>query len=277
LDEQGEWGLKWDLDGVESRLFSAYAGDKNDLTAWRDGLDLHTITTCSVYDLPLPPDLRNPHTSPSCGDWRVSVGWEGKEDKRRVSCKNLRYGVLQYGTNEKAASEIRDIEKLGLTREELFARAKKLLASKPRYTAFKSLTWGQAIEQRETRTFLGRKRRFFPSPQEVRTWKTRRIPGDCAKQGLNHMIQGAVADIMNLTLIAILVDLYPEGVLHLNSHDGAFLGFPDSLKPDDVVPTVTPLIAKVWDVAGEQVPITATGAILWAGGQSEKVLFDVVH
>ena len=87
------------------------------------------------------------------------------------------------------------------------------------------------------------------------------------------MIQGAVADIMNLTLIAILVDLYPEGVLHLNTHDGAFLGFPDSLKPADVVPTVTPLIARVWDVAGERVPITATGSLMVLGG-SEKVLFE---
>lgn len=272
--DKGEWGLKWDLDGVEARLFSAYAGDDEDIQAFREGLDLHTITCCRVYELPLPPDLRNPHTSPSCAAWRAQVGWEGKEDKRRVTSKNLRYGVLQYGINEKAASEIRDIEKLGLTRTQLFERAKRLLDSKPKYTAFKRLTWGQVIEQRETRTFLGRKRRFYPSRQEVDTWRRRGIPGDEAKSGLNHRIQGAVADIMNLTLIGILVDLYPEGTLHLNAHDGAFVGFPVSLRPEDVIPAVTPIIARVWDVEDHKVPITASGVLL-RGGQSERVVFNV--
>ena len=77
--------------------------------------------------------------------------------------------------------------------------------------------------------------------------------------------------MMNLTLIAI-TDAYPDAVLHLNAHDGALLGFPARLKPADVVPVVTPMIAKEWNVEGHRVPITASGAVVWPGGQSERVV-----
>lgn len=267
-----EWGLKWDLDGVEARLFAAYAGDEEDVRAFKRGLDLHTMTTCTMYGLPLPPNLVDPHTSPSCAEWRAEVGWGGKEDTRRTTAKNLRYGVLQYGTNEKAAAGIRDIERLGLTRAQLFVVGAKLLASKPEYTAFKRLSWGQAIEQGQTRTFLGRKRRFYPTRQEKDGWERRGVPGDAAKAGLNHRIQGAVADMMNLTLIQVLSE-YPDAVLHLNAHDGALVGFPNSLKPEDVVPVVAPMIVKEWSVEGQWVLITASGAIVWPDGRAEKVGF----
>ena len=178
--DPGEWGLKWDLDGVEARLFAAYAGDDVDILAFKQGLDLHTMTACTMYDLPLPLDLVDPHTSPSCAGWRATVKWEGKEDKRRQTAKGVQYGVLQYGVNEKAASGVRDIEQLGLTRAQLFAVGAKLLASKPKYVAFKKLSWGQAIEQGQTRTFLGRKRRFYPTNQERKRWSQRGMPGDAA-------------------------------------------------------------------------------------------------
>jgi DNA polymerase I-like protein with 3'-5' exonuclease and polymerase domains len=277
--DRDEWGLKWDLDAVESRLFSAYAAEEDDIRAYCEGLDLHTITCCTVYELPLPPDLRHPHTSSSCVEWRAQVGWEGKEDKRRVTSKNLRYGVLQYGKDEKSAAEIRDVEQLGLTRDYhpdtgLYFKARKLLLSKPKYMLHKKLVWGQAIETGETRTFLGRKRRFYPDRRERQAWQQRGVPGDCAKAGLNHTIQGAVADIMNLTLIEV-DRLYPESVLHLNAHDGAFVGFPASYKPEDVIPTLTPVIARLWDVAGRQVPITADGKIVYPDGKSERIRFEV--
>ena len=119
---------------------------------------------------------------------------------------------------------------------------------------------------------MGRKRRFFPTPHEVERWASQGVPGDAAKAGLNHRIQGAVVDIMNLTLIAIL-NTFPDAVLHLHSHDGAFVGFPDTLDPHDVVAVVSPLIARVWEVEGVKVPITASGALVFPTGCPEKVRF----
>ena len=51
-------------------------------------------------------------------------------------------------------------------------------------------------------------------------------PDDRAKDGLNHKIQGAVANLMAWCLIQI-TRTYPAASLILNKHDGAIVAFPD--------------------------------------------------
>lgn len=246
--DSDEWALHWDWDSAEARLFIGYVGDQEDLTAIARGEDLHAKTAQLIF---------------------------GRDNgPYRQAAKNLRFAVLQYGTNERAASTIRDIEKLGMTREQLYAKARQLLQSKPKYIAWKLKAWGEAIEEGVSRTFLGRKRRLFPTAREKQQWRERKVPGDAGKEGLNHRIQGAIADMMNETLIQICLHLYPgQARLLVNRHDGAEVGFPMSLKPEDVVPCVTPVIARYWEIEGRQVPITADGQVWW-NGERRPVRFE---
>lgn len=248
VPDPDEWVLSFDWDSAEARLFMGYAGDEEDLAAIARGEDIHAQTAQRIFG-----QAHGPY---------------------RQAAKNLRFAVLQYGTNEKAANGIRDIEKLGMTREQFYAKARQLLHEKPKYMAWKLKAWGEAIEEGMSRTFLGRKRRLFPTWKEKQQWHERKAPGDAAKEGLNHRIQGAIADMMNDTLIQICLHLYPgQARLFVNRHDGAELGFPMTLNPKEVVAKVTPVIARYWDVGGCLVPITAEGEV-WREGKRESVRFE---
>lgn len=263
--DPGTYFLKFDWDAIEAKLAAAYSGDTDDLEAFARGDDIHTITYCRMYGIPLPPDLQDPHKAESCADWRETLKWGGKDDWRRVASKTSRYS-LAYGTDKRAILQAKDANKLG-SRDELLALAEAYLASKPNLVNFKYRTWATIMEAHESRTFLGRRRRLFVTSEEYRLWKrTRKATASC-REGLNHMFQGAVADMMNLTIIAVK-RRWPQARLGYQSHDGAVFVVPETL---DIWPGIREVVERVWNVDGYELRSTATWARVNADGTKGNV------
>lgn len=218
----GEWWLEWDWKGIEARMFTAYSGDEEDLLWFTGDYDIHT-ETCKKYlfewDM-LPPD------------------WQGSKDERRTRAKNFRYGVLQYGTGERAVLSMPGIETLGLARDILTARARRFLAARPKAVAWKAQVWEACQRDKVSRTFMGARRKLFGDAETM------------AKEGMAHKISGSVANLMAWCLIEI-AKVWPESRLILNKHDGALISFPTTLDVVFVREKVRQLVEKEWEVGHE--------------------------
>ena len=218
--DSGEWWLEWDWKGIEARMFTAYTGDEEDVRWFTGDYDIHT-ETCKKYLF----------------EWdALPSDWQGSGDERRVRAKNFRYGVLQYGSGEQAILGMPGVERLGLDKQVLVQRARHFLSARPKAQAWKDKVWAACIKDKIARTFMGHRRLLFGDDD------TRK------KEGLNHMIQGSVANLMAWCLIEILVKTWPSAALILNKHDGATLAFPDNLAQADVVPRVKALVEREWEV-----------------------------
>lgn len=231
--DPGEWWLRWDWKGIEARMAIAYAGDEEDIE-WLRTADIHT-ETCRRYLFA----------------WdALPADWRGSTDERRIRAKNFRYG-LTYGADERAVLGMPGIESLGLDRTILVQRARAFLQARPKLVAWKQAVWQTCIEHKVARTFMGHRRLLFGDED------TRK------KEGLNHLIQGSVANLMAWCLIQILVNTYPSGTLILNQHDGAILAFPlhgseagtAGPSPSDWSP-VRQLVEREWQI-GTGVPALA--------------------
>lgn len=82
---------------------------------------------------------------------------------------------------------------------------------------------------------MGRRRKLFG------------LPDDRAKDGLNHMIQGSVADLADFCIIEIS-RRWPHSSLILNKHDGMIIAFPNEYPPDTTRTAVQTIVEKDWEV-----------------------------
>ena len=256
LPDDGWWWLGWDWQGIEARMFLGYTGDQEDLDLLEMGPELHTFT-CAKYLMEWAP-----RALPGCqtSDLHLPHDWLGGKDERRVRAKNFRYGVGQYGTSAKAVLGIPGIEKLGLDRVTLQQRAERFLAARPKAVAWKQTIWQQCIEQRSARTFMGHRRHLYGDED------TRK------KDGLNHMIQGSVANMMNWCLIEIDQQVYPESHMILNKHDGALVAFPDRLNQEQVVPAVRSIVEREWEIGpGIKMRFPAEWEVLTSDGSRREL------
>ena len=228
--DRGEWWLEFDWTGIEARMFTAYTGDWEDVQLFQQGKDIHTFT-CAKYLMAWAPDLT---VDSPVVEYQLPSGWNPKGEER-TRAKNFRYGVLQYGQSAKAVLGMPGIESLGLDRQMLLQRAQQFLDARPKAQAWKATIWEQCRIDKETRTFMGRRRKLFG------------LPDDRAKGGLNHMIQGSVADLMDWCLIAVSRE-WPSMSLILNKHDGAILAFPNECPVDTTTARVKALVEREWEI-----------------------------
>lgn len=263
MPDPGYWWLGWDHDAIEARLGTAYCGDKLDLESFANGWDIHTLTACDLFTLPLPPskleqDIHSKSPTPTMAAWQAQVKWGGKGDRRRHLAKTARY-ALTYGEDEKACTTAKGVEKLGLSKQELLDAGRRFLRAKAKtLVIWKKITWAECIRTKMARTFLGRRRMLFGPDHHVK------------KEGLNHMIQGAVADVMNANLISLLGPggmLEQWGTLELNAHDGARIALPVSIDLG-ILPYVRAIVEREWDVQGNRMRFPAT--FYWIDDQGVK-------
>lgn len=246
--DEGWYWLHWDLDAIEARLAAADAGDHDDLEAFRQGLDIHTIRTCRALRHPLPPLLTKLlHTDPSCESWRQSwtPPWSGGEDRRRHIFKVVGYAT-QFCVSPKGVLQAKGVEALGLKPQDLVRFATQYLRSKPTLVARKRQVWNECAKTGVSYTWYGRRRRLYGD------WDSR------AKEGWSHRISGTVTDYMNQALIAITTH-FPECHLVLNSHDGATLAFLESTSVDSALSFAKRYVERdITSLTGHTVPVTAS-------------------
>jgi len=227
-----------DYDAVEARLFAVLLGWKDRVEEFNKGWDIHTPTCCGLFNLPLPQDKVNPHTSEVDEGWRKQVNWRGKDDPRRTLGKNYTFGSQYFYTaltrhvgkrkgwsysdvgqglflryKPEYCLTIPHISELGLSEEVLVELAKKYVELTKDIQAKKAIHQEEIRKAKVARTLFGFKRVFMDTSY------------DTAKEGFNHVIQGTVAGLMNRSLLK-LRKTHPQMRLVLNSHDGCKVVFP---------------------------------------------------
>ncbi len=258
VPDPGTWWLCWDWDGIHARIMAAACNDVEDLKAYQLGLDEHTLTACRIFGLPLPPNPKNPHTSPECQDWRDTLGWKGKGDRRRHLAKVVRYALLN-GLDERAVLEAKDVERQGLTYPELLRAGKAFLTHKPAMPAWKRTFVAEALKARCARSAItGRRRMLFGPPDE------------CAKTAVSHFLQGTEVDVMEATVIEV-VRHFPAARLKIASHDGLKIQFPCTLPIAEVYGVVRPIAERAYPIGPNTITFTATWEVLHDDGTKEAL------
>lgn len=258
VPDRDAWWLHFDLQAIEARINAALSGDTEDLEAFDQGYDIHTLTCCRGMGWELPPILtKQLHTAPECEAWRVEHSWGGENDRRRHVFKTIRY-ALQYALDERGALQSNELYKLGLKRQDILQFGRRYLASKPQMVARKQRAWDEALRTGVSYTVFGRRRRLYGKPE------------DRMKEAWSHKVSGTVSDMMNQILIRIAI-LFPECHLVLHSHDGLTVSFPLTNHPLSVYETLRPEVERTWDMEGTQMRSPATWEWVDAEGTSWPV------
>jgi len=235
----------WDWDAAEPHILMAESGSKVLQEVFDKGWDLHTLNACEGFGLPRPPDLTNPHTALENTIWRLSVGWLGKEDPRRLFAKRL-YLRGNYGGDPRGAGDIPGARALGLDAAKLVRVAQRIKAVDPELAEWQRRVAEAARRTKESRTFMGRLRRLLGSGREVE------------RQAMDHPMQGGVSDIHNTVVVQVADQYHPDTCSYLYSRHDSIV-FEVMLECwDEVTARLRQLALQPWRINGRDVVILAT-------------------
>ena len=243
VPDRGTVWVGFDWEAIEAKVVAAYSRDTEDLEAFAQDWDIHTLTACKMYKWGVPPfpPTKGNIFGPVGEAWRgrLPVDYASSDCRVRRLAKNCRY-ALGYVESERAMTPY--ATEMGMGVKDLLAAGRAYLQSKPLLTSWKRRVWADAWRLHETRTFLGRRRRLFGTQKDVQ------------KRGLNHMVQGAVADMMNWTLRQV-DEARPDVTLVYQTHDGAKWAF--LTKEENPRDWLAPIVEREWDVEGVVIRSTA--------------------
>lgn len=242
LPDHNEVLVTWDHDDAEGRVYALCLNDKEDLVAYQEGFDLHTITCCGLFDMALPTNLKNPHTSVEDTAWRSTYNWQGKDTLARVMAKGFKHGS-KYSVSHLFVRSIKNVEQYGRTMKEMEQKAKEYLLLKKDTVEKKKEVMASIKRSKVARNLYGAKRQFYDGSEHT------------AKEGFSFMISSTVSLYNNMSLI-MLKKQFPQCRLIHNCHDGDKIAFPKS-----DVPSLQELKSVIerpvyWD--GREVMMTAS-------------------
>ena len=235
-------GTTWvcaDWSAVEGWIVSHRCQDPVDLEAKSRGLDLHTVTAIRMFKYPDPPFEPTDENLASSGgiSWCQEVGFR-KEIRDGV--KNTRY-TMQYAKNPAAVR--RYAVKLGLQPNKLEQFGRLYLQSKPQLRLWKEKIWEDVWRRREARTAFGRRRRFAGDPL-YGTPEWHKYKAKVEKEGLNHEVQGTVADMMKITQVSLnMIGCR----MVLQRHDGWYSEVPEGW---DRMSEYKAIVEREWTIDG---------------------------
>jgi len=216
-----------DYSQIELRVLAHIANDENMCAAFREGLDIHTVTASQVFAIS--PDAVTP--------------------LQRRHAKAVNFGIV-YGISEFSLSE-----DIGVSRWEAKEYIESYLAN---YRGVKNYMKKVVEDAREcgyTETLYGR-RRYIPELKSSNF----NIRSGAERMTLNTPIQGSAADLIKLAMIrvdAALREQFPEAKLVLQVHDELIVECPEAIAAD-----VAALVsAQMENVAQLSVPLTAEAKI----------------
>ena len=210
-DPDWPW-IEFDWDGIEVRIIACESRSKFLLECMENNYDLHSLTTCTIFGLPYPPNLCNPHYSEECEPWRREVRWMGKDDPRRVFSKTFRFR-LNYGGDPKFCGDVPGARTLGLDERRLVEAGYALKKQDPDLARWWDRTAGEIRASGSSRDWNGRLRRF----------STRDIE-EMIRQGYDFGMQAGVQSIAVLTINQLKREFGWQIHLKYGMHDSMKLG-----------------------------------------------------
>ena len=212
-----------DYSQIELRVLAHIAGDTVMRNAFKEGLDIHTVTASQVF----------------------GVSGEQVTPLQRRHAKAVNFGIV-YGISEFSLAE-----DIGVSRYEAKDYIESYLAN---YQGVRDYMAQVVIDARErgfTQTLYGRKR-YIP---ELRS-SNFNIRSGAERIALNTPIQGTAADLIKLAMIRVdkaLREYYPEAKLILQVHDELIVECPEKMAAE-----VAALGSREMEqVANLDVPLTA--------------------
>jgi DNA polymerase-1 len=216
-----------DYSQIELRVLAHIAGDQVMQTAFREGMDIHTVTASQVF----------------------GVAPEQVTSLQRRHAKAVNFGIV-YGISEFSLAE-----DIGVSRYEAKAYIDSYLANYPGVRAYMKQVVEDAREQGFTQTLYGRKR-YIPELKSSNF----NIRSGAERIALNTPIQGSAADLIKLAMIRVeeaLQAQFPEARLLLQVHDELIVEC-----PEEIAAQVAALVSREMEsIAQLQVPLTAEANI----------------
>ena len=216
-----------DYSQIELRVLAHIANDENMCKAFREGLDIHTVTASQVFAVPA----------------------EEVTSLMRRHAKAVNFGIV-YGISEFSLSE-----DIGVSRWEARDYIDSYLANYRGVKAYMKKVVEDARECGYTETLYGR-RRYIPELKSSNF----NIRSGAERMTLNTPIQGTAADLIKLAMIKVDAALrtnYPEAKLLLQVHDELIVECPEGIAAE-----VAALVSREMEhVAALNVPLTAEAKI----------------
>ena len=197
VPDVGKVWLKHDWSAIEMRIQAAIANDVPLLTTFANGWEPHTLHTCEVFGWEYPPDRKDPHKGAANEEWRAKYGWLGGDDLRRRFNKTFIFRLIYRG-DPRFSGDIPGARQLGLDGKKLVEAADRWLIPHSAIRKYWADTDELVRTQGFTRTWIGRMRKYMSiGPERV-------IPASVYREASNQRIQGAVADLKNITMLELL-------------------------------------------------------------------------
>ena len=216
-----------DYSQIELRVLAHIAEDETMCKAFRDGLDIHTVTASQVFAVP-PEEVTS---------------------LMRRHAKAVNFGIV-YGISEFSLSE-----DIGVTRWEARDYIDSYLTNYQGVKAYMKKVVEDARECGYTQTMYGR-RRYIPELKSSNF----NVRSGAERMTLNTPIQGTAADLIKLAMIkvdAALRENFPAAKLVLQVHDELIVECPEEIAQD-----VAQLVSvQMQGVAQLRVPLTAEAKI----------------
>ena len=216
-----------DYSQIELRVLAHIANDGNMCRAFREGMDIHTVTASQVF----------------------GVTAEEVTPLQRRHAKAVNFGIV-YGISEFSLSE-----DIGVTRWEAKEYIESYLANYRGVKDYMKNVVAEARERGYTETMFGR-RRYIPELKSSNF----NVRSGAERMTLNTPIQGTAADLIKLAMIRVdraLSEKFPEAKLLLQVHDELIVECPEKIAGD-----VAKLVScEMEQVAQLNVPLTAEAKI----------------
>ena len=216
-----------DYSQIELRVLAHIADDENMCNAFRNGLDIHTVTASQVF----------------------GVEPEQVTSLQRRHAKAVNFGIV-YGISEFSLSE-----DIGVSRYEARAYIDNYLANYRGVKTYMKQVVEDARSRGYTETMFGR-RRYIPELKSSNF----NVRSGAERMTLNTPIQGTAADLIKLAMIKVdkaLREHYPDAKLLLQVHDELIVECPEEIAED-----VAKLVSdEMENVAKLKVPLTAEAKI----------------
>lgn len=194
--DEGNILIDADYSQIELRVLAHLAADENMISAFEDGVDIHTKTASEVFDIPLDEVTSN----------------------MRSNAKAVNFGIV-YGISDFGLS--RDLK---ISRKEAKEYIDGYLASYPKIKDYMKNIVEEAKDKDYVETIHGR-RRYVP---ELKS-KNMNIRNFGERIALNTPIQGSAADIIKIAMVRVEDKLRKENLqakLILQVHDELIIESP---------------------------------------------------
>ena len=212
-----------DYSQIELRVLAHIAQDERMEKAFREGMDIHTVTASQVFSVP-PEEVTS---------------------LQRRHAKAVNFGIV-YGISEFSLAE-----DIGVSRYEARAYIDSYLTNYSGVRAYMHQVVEDAREKGYTTTLYGR-RRYIPELKSTNF----NVRQGAERIALNTPIQGSAADLIKLAMIHVaqaLQEQYPEAKLILQVHDELIVEC-----PQEIAQEVAQLVSSQMEqVAQLRVPLLA--------------------